>query len=198
MDYALARNGIYKTVQGEGALLGVPMVFVRLAGCSIGCRGCDTNYARHEMVPWQEIAERVKAARGSAEWVWVTGGEPADQDLWQLLNALRLCGRVGLATSGMRQLGGAGQLVDFMSVSPHGNDYQLLVRGGSQINLVPGLGGLDLKSWDGFKANDFKHKWVTPMDGGTTSLTDIEAWLEANAHNGWRLGVQAHKSWGKE
>lgn len=32
MNYPLARNGIYRTVQGEGDLIGVPMSFVRLNG----------------------------------------------------------------------------------------------------------------------------------------------------------------------
>lgn len=42
--YAIAPNGVFPTVQGEGAMLGVPTLFVRLAGCSVGCAGCDIDY----------------------------------------------------------------------------------------------------------------------------------------------------------
>lgn len=38
--WPLAPNGVFLTCQGEGNLLGVPMIFVRLAGCSVGCEQC--------------------------------------------------------------------------------------------------------------------------------------------------------------
>ncbi len=33
------------TVQGEGALIGMPTVFVRTGGCDFRCSWCDTLYA---------------------------------------------------------------------------------------------------------------------------------------------------------
>jgi hypothetical protein len=90
VTYPLAAQGVFRTVQGEGVLLGVPMVFVRLAGCSVKCGGCDTDYAAHSEWTLGRIAEAVAAARGNAEWVWVTGGEPADHELWPLLEVARL------------------------------------------------------------------------------------------------------------
>src|SRR5256885_17214587 len=33
------------TVQGEGALIGMPTVFVRTGGCDYRCAWCDTLYA---------------------------------------------------------------------------------------------------------------------------------------------------------
>jgi organic radical activating enzyme len=40
----IAPNGIFRTIQGEGALMGVPMIFVRLAGCSIGWDVMGADY----------------------------------------------------------------------------------------------------------------------------------------------------------
>lgn len=36
---------VFRSFQGEGLLLGRRQVFVRLAGCTVGCRYCDTEWA---------------------------------------------------------------------------------------------------------------------------------------------------------
>ena len=56
------------TIQGEGALIGEPTVFVRTAGCDFHCEWCDTLYAveRHHSQSWlrlssQAVFQRVEA-----------------------------------------------------------------------------------------------------------------------------------------
>ncbi|MGD0078069.1 MAG: hypothetical protein ABSB91_05500 [Sedimentisphaerales bacterium] len=39
-------NEIFYSIQGEGLLTGIPSVFIRLAGCPLRCRWCDTQYAQ--------------------------------------------------------------------------------------------------------------------------------------------------------
>lgn len=191
-NYPLAPDGIFRTIQGEGALLGVPMTFVRLAGCSIGCKQCDTIYSVKRRATAREIGMEV-AALGT-EWTWVTGGEPADYELWPLLEALRLCGRIALATSGYRGLRAGGRLVDFLSVSPHGKPAELVLNSGNQLNLVPGLNGLRLEDWETFDAGKFDRCYVTPCDGRVHAVEECREWVDR--HPGWRLGIQAHKTWG--
>jgi 7-carboxy-7-deazaguanine synthase len=203
MKYPIAPNGIFRTVQGEGALLGVPMVFVRLAGCSIGCPQCDTDYRVHERLTAQEIGERVVESGHKEDWVWVTGGEPADHNLTELLKELRKFAQTALATSGTKELSGADSHLDFISISPHGTPSDLKLLPGrihrfaqTQLNLVPGLNGLRLSDWDAFAvgfAAAYSGRWVTPMNNGPATC-ECMAFVEN--HPGWRLGIQAHKTWG--
>ena len=62
MPFRLARQGVFYTVQGEGVMMGTPQVFVRLAGCNVGCPECDTDYRPAQMVTLEELARLIVAA----------------------------------------------------------------------------------------------------------------------------------------
>ena len=80
---------IFYSVQGEGLYTGVPTVFIRLQGCSLGCTWCDTKYT------WQELkvgtatninnvleeVERLHPSlkRAPKPMICITGGEPLEQ-----------------------------------------------------------------------------------------------------------------------
>ena len=36
---------IFYSIQGEGFLAGLPSIFIRIAGCPLRCKFCDTSYA---------------------------------------------------------------------------------------------------------------------------------------------------------
>ena len=36
---------IFKSIKGEVALIGTPLVFIRLWGCNMKCIWCDTTYS---------------------------------------------------------------------------------------------------------------------------------------------------------
>ena len=69
---------IFKSIQGEGGRAGEVSVFIRLAGCNLSCRWCDTPYAldkeQGEKMSIPEILTRVE--QYVADTVVVTGGEP--------------------------------------------------------------------------------------------------------------------------
>ncbi|MEE2855869.1 MAG: radical SAM protein [Planctomycetota bacterium] len=80
---------IYPSIQGESTRAGLPCTFVRLAGCPLRCRWCDTVYSftGGEMMSIEAIIEQVAETRiGLIE---VTGGEPlAQPGTPQLLTSL--------------------------------------------------------------------------------------------------------------
>ncbi len=67
---------IFASIQGESSLQGCPAVFVRLTGCNLDCRYCDTRYAREggTDLSIDEIIKKV--LEFGLRFVCITGGEP--------------------------------------------------------------------------------------------------------------------------
>lgn len=102
MTDTLRLNEIFHSIQGESTWAGCPCVFVRLTGCHLRCRYCDTEYAFHEgqRRSIDSIVDEVVAS--ATPLVEITGGEPLLQPGVHVLMK-RLCdlGRtVLLETSG--------------------------------------------------------------------------------------------------
>jgi len=98
---------VFRSLQGETTWSGRPATFIRLAGCNLRCRYCDSDYA------WGAGQERTLASlvggvdrRG--ELVVVTGGEPLLQPGTRpLLHALVRAGHtVVLETNGTQSIDG--------------------------------------------------------------------------------------------
>ncbi len=83
------------TIQGEGASIGQPTVFVRTGGCDYRCSWCDTLHAvdpeySHHWKPMcvDDIMARIEALSGPVPlMVTVSGGNPAIQPLGGLIHA---------------------------------------------------------------------------------------------------------------
>jgi len=67
---------IFESLQGEGPLMGKPMLFVRLSGCNLSCPWCDTKYAQ-DTYEEMDIGDVVSSIEDSdLDYVCWTGGEP--------------------------------------------------------------------------------------------------------------------------
>lgn len=101
---------VFASCQGEGPWIGYPQVFVRLAGCTLGCRYCDTRKASRSRKQWHlalpdgrstpypnPITPAALILRLADVWkkngpfhsLAITGGEPMEQP--EFLEAL-VCG----------------------------------------------------------------------------------------------------------
>jgi 7-carboxy-7-deazaguanine synthase len=76
VDRTLIVNELFLSIQGEGTRAGLPCTLVRLTGCNLRCRWCDTPYARQEgaEMDLEDILRRVGEL--GCPRVEVTGGEP--------------------------------------------------------------------------------------------------------------------------
>jgi 7-carboxy-7-deazaguanine synthase len=75
----LALNEIFFSIQGESTQAGRPCTFVRLMGCPLRCKYCDTEYAFFEGKKWgfDEIFSELE--KFPTKLIEVTGGEPLAQ-----------------------------------------------------------------------------------------------------------------------
>ena len=98
-------NEIFYSLQGEGFLVGTPSVFVRLAGCPLRCKWCDTKYAWDKKAGTHySIAKIVRTIqRWPCKFVVITGGEPMiNLHLPELVQKLKVIGKhITIETAGI-------------------------------------------------------------------------------------------------
>jgi len=100
-------NEIFHSIQGESTWAGRPCVFVRLTGCNLRCRWCDTAYAFYDGGQ-MEIGAVMERVRGyGCKLAEITGGEPLLQKgVHALIEALlREEYEVLIETSGEQDVG---------------------------------------------------------------------------------------------
>lgn len=108
----------FYTIQGEGFHTGKPAYFIRIGGCDVGCRWCDSkeawNASKFPLVPEEVVVAR--AAAFPARAVVVTGGEPLRYNLNHFCELLHRQGlQTFLETSGSQPLSGEW---DWICLSP--------------------------------------------------------------------------------
>lgn len=105
-DGSLEVVNIFDTIQGEGPYAGFPAVFVRLAGCTLQCPNCDTDYTTgrrrlfvqevlteiNKATSWIDVDHSEYPGRLHRPLIVLTGGEPFRQNITPLTNQLLSAG----------------------------------------------------------------------------------------------------------
>ncbi len=69
---------IFRTVEGEGSWVGLPVSFIRLEGCNLRCPWCDTPYSYDGKTFYEYTLEEIyeKVNSFGLKRLCITGGEP--------------------------------------------------------------------------------------------------------------------------
>jgi 7-carboxy-7-deazaguanine synthase len=157
---ALQVSEIFYSVQGESTYAGRPCVFVRLTGCNLRCRWCDTAYAFYdgETLTVEQVLERVRAYK--CPLVEITGGEPLLQgEVHSLIDRLLLEGyEVLVETGGSLDVGRLDpRVVKILDLKAPGS-------GMDRLNNLDNLQYLDRKDQVKFVVADRRdYEWAKQM-----------------------------------
>jgi len=159
---------IFRTIQGEGPLMGAYCVFVRTAGCNCMCEWCDTKYSWDTWIeiPVSEVINSVR--RYGTKRVVITGGEPTVQmdEVEELSTRLRKEGyHVSLETNGIIDDYDT-SIFDLVVVSPKfTTDWDKWIRRNVVFKFVINSNNVDMiMQW--ILMHDIKNVYLMPF--GTT------------------------------
>ncbi len=201
----------FYSLMGESTRAGLPAFFIRLSGCNLRCRYCDTTYAYDEGRQ-MAAADLLAAAKSFAtRLVLVTGGEPLLQkETPGLLAALTEAGfEVCLETNGSRPIAGLDSRVHRIL------DLKCPGSGMAAENYWPNLEVLTPRDEVKFViADEEDFRWAVGVIrehhlAGRLPLliSPVFGWVEAQAAAAWilesglplGLNLQLHKIiWGPE
>ena len=210
MTYAVKE--IFYTLQGEGANVGRPAVFLRFSGCNLwsgldrdrqagsgGCsRWCDTNFVGTDGVGGgkfrsaQELFNAVasywpRSTKQATPFVVCTGGEPLLQLDESLLATFRAEGwSVSVETNGTLEPPSRDL---WLTVSPKALSTLKITRGNELKLVFP----QPEASPERFENLNFDHFFLQPMDGPNVVEHTTLALKYCLDHPQWRLSLQTHK-----
>ena len=190
---------IFYSLQGEGARVGTPTVFVRTTGCkaqfacyAAGIR-CDTEFESGKDMSVEDIHQWIQTnAPGCKEITW-TGGEPLDQLTDEIALWFKEQGYFqAIETSGLHP---CVKHIDFVCVSPKVAEHVVAKNfpdGVTELRYVRHKG----QSVPNPKV-EAKHYWVSPhSDGFTINAENLHHCIAlCKQHPKWKLSVQTHKIW---
>lgn len=112
MKLAVQITEIFESIQGEGPLIGIPMLFVRTNRCNLRCKWCDSEYTFAGGTDYLLEYLLAKVEESSREWVCFTGGEPLIQR--DALDFVK--GVVGLGKRVLIETGGSISVEEYVKI----------------------------------------------------------------------------------
>lgn len=199
----------FYTFQGEGTHAGRAAYFIRTFGCPVHCPWCDSagtwhpDYIPEKIVRWSPEDLSAEIAKTRAEFVVVTGGEPAIHDLAPLVDTLHAMGqKVHLETSGAFPIKGG---FDWITLSPKRWKWPLAenIRRADEFKIIIDQDGaieeyvdmLESIAQSGTRPSIDKPVWLHPewsKHADAAMLDAITAWVKARGAP-YRAGWQIHK-----
>jgi radical SAM domain protein len=195
VKYAVCKNGIFKSIQGEGYNCGKSAVFIRLAGCNMipRCQFCDEKFDDSEELEEQEILERVIKFAPFA-MVVITGGEPTAQNLTDLVNLLKSNNfYVSIETNGMNKID---YNLDWITCSP--KNEKVNIKEVNELKFVVDKSCEEMNLFIDAVSSNVKHDYVylQPESNKNSMISNCVEMISENSD--YRLSLQIHKIIGIE
>lgn len=214
-------HSLFMTLQGEGPFTGQVALFIRLAGCSLQCPSCDTEYTqgRRSLYYGDVIQEAAIHLSGRpCGLIVITGGEPTRQNLSMLLPQLAHATgcHIQIESNGMHPLPDA--VAHMIAegkctwiVSPKTSHIHADTRMASAFKYV--IEADSVREEDGLPIKALGHKakpyvarppegwfgpiYVNPMDAKdeAANALNTQACVLSAMMFGYICGHQAHKMW---
>lgn len=183
-------NEIFYSLQGEGIRAGTPNIFIRLSGCNLECKFCDTEFESGKDYTLNEILEYISQFN-CKNIIW-TGGEPTLQLNESMITFFKDAGYYqSLETNGSNEIPKG---FDFICCSPKVAEHVLrkkvkkvnelrYVRNKTQSIPIPQI--------------EADYYFLSPEFNGDKmnyeSLNNCINLIKENPK--WRLSIQQHKIW---
>lgn len=187
-------NETFASIQGEGEMVGTPMLFIRFTGCNRRCRFCDTKRS------WKHgkeylVEEVASIARSSGyPYICITGGEPTLQmdGLLELAKELAKANkRIHVETNGTLFSHTLASLAE-VTVSPKGEYDILWDTHAFQFKYVI-RNARDLMELEQIR---YARQYLQPVDNDRKVFGMIREFCLSHPH--FKAGYQLHKIGGFE
>lgn len=192
-------NEIVYSLQGEGARLGFPQIFLRFSLCNLACTFCDTDFEKFTEMSDNDIINKLKEY--PCKNIHLCGGEPSLQTDKNLIDKLHEAGYfISIETNGTNKLIDG---IDYVVVSPKISNKKLHESFGDKV--VDEIKYV-LRKGQKFPKPSIKAKnyFISPIFSWTDVIQpNLEYCIELiknqnfKEQNGivWRLNTQNHKYW---
>ena len=200
---SLKVNEIFYSLQGEGARVGEPSIFVRLTGCSAknSCMKsevvCDTEFESGRDCEVEALRDYIEYNNNSkCKWIIWTGGEPTDQLTTDIVEYFKGYGyKQAVECSGIKQP----PEMDWVVLSPKVAEHIILKkwekRNGFHCDELRWVrhGGQAIPETK-IKAKKY---YISPhSDGLNINDNNLQHCIGLCMENPeWNLSVQQHKLW---
>jgi len=198
---ALAVSEVFYSIQGEGGQSGLPMVFIRLRGCSAknACYTsgviCDTEFESGQTLTLDELRKYIEIIAPVCKTLLWTGGEPLDQLDDEILNYFKEYGyKNSLETSGVKSFHPFVGSFDYVTLSPKVAEHVIKKHYGGEA--VDELRYVRHQGQEIPRPVVNSRRWyISPhFDGQELNLDNLDHCLTLiKRHPTWRLSLQIHK-----
>jgi len=186
----------FYTIQGEGYNVGKAAFFIRIGGCDIGCKWCDSKYSWkygiNSLVKTEELATEI--IKSGYKNVVVTGGEPLMYNLDIFTKLLKKNNiKTYLETSGTHNLSGVWDWIS-LSPKPHQPPKDIFFEIANELKVIIYDIPSDLE-WaeiNSKKVKDKTYLYLQPeWSRKEINTPKIADYIMKNTK--WTLSVQLHK-----